>query len=933
MIRYLVLVVFSFCMLGLWAQTFNQPRPSMLGNRAGFPGRTMQGNRQSAQNASQAQFRSQTQTPSSAEAYASAADNEEQDSDLNFVGADLQMVFKVYSTLVGKTILRDPLVTEKQITLKSEKGQKLTKEDQIEAIEMVLEMNEVHLEPYGEKFIRAVPRGNASKEAPTMVEAETLGTTGKVVSMLIRLNFIGYEEALKILQEVASGKAKLQGIERNNSILVTDTELNIRRMLEIVRRIDIESKPTEDVKIYQIHNASASEIQQVLQKIVEESQKELEKAGAGTTRQQPNMMDGRWGRRNALLRRPGAANNQQPAPAATTSSILSNISDADRGLIRGKVVILSDERSNKLVIITSPANHRFFKTLIDELDVATTPETEVKVYRLKYADAEEVSDMINDLIGNAPTSKNASKQNQNQNSRAGGTVSVTSGAKSSPASANKRSNEPGTGELSKDNTTVLADKRINGLVVMTRKELVPVVESIIESMDVKLSQVLIETVIIEVTLGEDLNSGIDWVQRGRQKGENGIVRDNFVNNGHYGLGGGGGSSAASALLSTVVNVATNSSASYFGGATPIGSGINYILKSDKLNLAAVVQASKTDNRAKYIASPIVMTVDNKEATIEATESRKFYSGSTSTSGYGSSNPTVTYNYSDKDIGIKIKVTPKINPNGTVMLEIEEEYSQLGAGQSVLVSGSNGGAGKENIDTALTRKMSADILLENMQTVVLGGLTETFTQEEETGIPILKDIPWIGKWLFGSVFQSENRKELLVFMTPYVLNDGESTQLEAIRRKKALSDPRPWEDHGWSASKLADPVAKKELVRRLKDEWAKQDEERKTKIAIEKMKVERAKKLEQLSAQEREVWLKMYKDELDKEKQEELEEKMLDEDSQAELKALAEKIKKDRLAAAEKEIDKADEMMRAENERARLDKAKSEKTAEKKAEEK
>lgn len=962
MIRYLVLVVFSFCMLGLWAQALNQPRPFRF-NRSGGRGRTMQGNRQPAQNASQAQFQSQTQTPSSAEAYASAADNEEQDSDLNFVGADLQMVFKVYSTLVGKTILRDPQITEKQITLKSEKGQKLTKEDQIEAIEMVLEMNEVHLEPYGEKFIRAVPRGNASKEAPTMVEAETLGMTGKVVSMLIRLNFIGYEEALKIVQEVASGKAKLQGIERNNSILVTDTELNIRRMLEIVRRIDIESKPTEDVKIYQIHNASASEIQQVLQKIVEESQKELEKAGAGTTRQQPNMMGGRWGHRNTLLRRPGAANNQQPAPAATTSSILSNISDADRGLIRGKVVILSDERSNKLVIITSPANHRFFKTLIDELDVATTPETEVKVYRLKYADAEEVSDMINDLIGNAPTSKNASKQNQNQNSRAGGTVSVTSGAKSSPASANKRSNEPGTGELSKDNTTVLADKRINGLVVMTRKELVPVVESIIESMDVKLSQVLIETVIIEVTLGEDLNSGIDWVQRGRQKGvtyqkqlqkvttgydENdepitqwkevdvpvyGIVRDNFVNNGHYGLGGGGGSSAASALLSTVVNVATNSSASYFGGATPIGSGINYILKSDKLNLAAVVQASKTDNRAKYIASPIVMTVDNKEATIEATESRKFYSGSTSTSGYGSSNPTVTYNYSDKDIGIKIKVTPKINPNGTVMLEIEEEYSQLGAGQSVLVSGSNGGAGKENIDTALTRKMSADILLENMQTVVLGGLTETFTQEEETGIPILKDIPWIGKWLFGSVFQSENRKELLVFMTPYVLNDGESTQLEAIRRKKALSDPSPWEDHGWSASKLADPVAKKELMRRLKDEWAKQDEERKTKIAIEKMKVERAKKLEQLSAQEREVWLKMYKDELDKEKQEELEEKMLDEDSQAELKALAEKIKKDRLAAAEKEIDKADEMMRAENERARLDKAKSEKTAEKKAEEK
>ena len=487
----------------------------------------------------------------------------------------------------------------------------------------------------------------------------------------------------------------------------------------------------------------------------------------------------------------------------------------------------------------------------------------MKVYRLKYAEAEEVADMINDLIGNAPSSKSSSKNNQNAAARGqGGTTRVSSPTGAQPAamaarkSANQRTGEAKPGELSKENTTVLADKRINGLVVMTNKELVPVVESIIEAMDVKLSQVLIETVIIEVTLGDELQTGVDWVMRGRGRSTSqvqrknalgqplyykqrttksgdtttstsilsdvvpegflqtyqsadgsvsytdeaskygvfdsvtSLVRDGFVNNGNFGLGGGGGSTAASALLSTVMNVSTNATAAYFGGATPIGSGINYILKSDKLNLAAIIQASKTDNHAKYIASPIVMTVDNKEATIEATESRKFYSGSTSTSGYGSSNPTVTYNYSDKDIGIKIKVTPKINPNGTVMLEIEEEYSQLGAGQTVLVSGSNGGTGKENIDTALTRKMSADILLENMQTVVLGGLTETFTQEEETGIPILKDIPWIGKWLFGTVSQSENRKELLVFMTPYVLEEGEAAQAEALRRKRALSDTRP-----------------------------------------------------------------------------------------------------------------------------------------------
>jgi hypothetical protein len=184
--------------------------------------------------------------------------------------------------------------------------------------------------------------------------------------------------------------------------------------------------------------------------------------------------------------------------------------------------------------------------------------------------------------------------------------------------------------------------------------------------------------------------------------------------------------------------------------------------------------------------------------------------------------------------------------------------------------------------------------------------------------LLKDIPWIGKWLFGYVSQAESRSELLVFMTPYVLDDAKSAQIEAARRKSVLSDPIPWDDHGWSASELADPVPQKEQLRRLKDEWKKQDEERKTRLAIEQEKINRANKLKELSEEEREVWLKMHKEELEKEEQQELENKMLDKNSQEELKALVEKIKKDKLESAQKEIDKAEEMTRAENERAKLD---------------
>ena len=902
---------------------------------------------------------------------------------LNWDATPVDIVFQTYGEQVNKTILKDPSVPNATITLKSREGQKLTKEEYLEAIEVVLEMNGIHLEPYGEKFMRAVPRGKVRKEGVPLYmdisEVPESAKDGKVISVMFSFKSIPMDEAQKALEGFKSDTAAINTFERTNSILVTDTWQNIKRMDEIAKAIDISSPVLEQVFVYQVENASANDIKTALEQIVQESQKEQEKNGKSVQNSaasqsnfiRPTSLGG-----PRLLNRPGQPEQPKPVEATVTA-----MSDADRGMIRGKVLILADERSNKLVIITSKANYDFFEKVIKQLDVETTPDTVVKVYRLKYAEADEVADMINDLIGNAPSAKNSSKGNQNAAAKGqGGTtrVSTPTGANAANAtrkSANQRTGEAKAGELSKENTTVLADKRINGLVVMTNKELIPVVESIIEAMDVKLSQVLIETVIIEVQLGDDLKTGIDWVMRGRNhvtetrnvtdafgrqmyywSGSDGsvrqaavkpedtetvtysetgtpvtesivrLVRDGLVNNGNYMLGGGGGS--GSDILGTMMTVGTNIvDSAAWGGANPIAGGINYLLKSDKLNLAAVINASKSDSRTKYIASPIVMTVDNKEATIDATENRQFLTGWTAQSGsYGNSGQP-TPNYSAKDIGIKIKVTPKINPNGTVMLEVEEEYSQFSKnGQSMLIP-QGGIYVPGNVDLAVERKMSADVQLENGQTVVFAGLTETTTAESESGIPILKDIPWIGKWLFGSVSQNEYRKELVVFMTPYVLNDGEAAQAEALRRKKALSDTRPFDTHGWSPSPIADPVSKKEQMRRLKDEWKKQDEERKTKLAIEDEKVKRAKALEQMSKEERNHWLEMHKDELDEANREaelkELKQKMKskDDESQSYLRELADEIRARKLKEAEAEIKAADEAAQSDNEYKKLQEAK------------
>ena len=954
------------------------PRRS-LGGRLQRP--AAGGSRQQQAEAPAAAAETQTPGPASKSGEAPA---------FNWDAAPVDIVLQAYGERVGKTILKDPQVPQATITLKSREGQKLTNEEYLEAIETVLEMNQIHLEPYGESFIRALPRKDVRKEGiPLIMDPEhQLGERGRVVSMMINFKNIAIEEAQKALEGLKSNSGILLVFERTNSILVTDTEQNINRMLEISKMIDVASPVTEVVEYIQIKYANANEVKQVIDSIVQESMKEQEKNGKAPQNTPSAAVSAPPRPLLGGLRRPGQQQQTQNNAPVNQASLVTTVSDADRGMIRGKVVTIADERSNKILLITNASNMKFFKEVIAALDVETTPDTVVKVYRLKYAEAEDVSDMINDLIGNTSSSKGSGKSNQNQNAKQGTSGSVTRGnATAAKKPANQRSGEAKAGELNKDNTTVLADKRINGIVVMTDKELVPTIEQIIESMDIKLSQVLIETMIIEVTLGDDLNTGMDWIQKGRKTdmnpkvdslgqevryvqrtktytdktkgadvteilpnelrpagwsrtssilGEDGktiigtveekaselaynvasIDRTGLLNNwrGATSVGLGGGANGGLQALSSI------------GDATNVlGKAFSFIFDSDELGLQAIFQASKTDSHSKYIASPIVMTLDNKEAIIEATTKQQFLTGwqavSSSYAGSGLPSP----NYSAEDIGIKIKATPKINPNGTVMLTVEEEYSQVSGKQTMLTP--VGQAYKEtSVDVPSTRKMSSDVILENNQTVVFGGLTQKFTMESETGIPILKDIPFIGKWLFGSVEQTESRTELLVFMTPYVLDDAQAAQAEAIRRKKTMSDTRAWEDNGWSLSEVADPVSKKEQMRRIKEEWKKQDEERKTKIAIEKMKVDRAKKLESLSKEERDLWLKMHKDELDEEKQEELEEKMLDEKSQEELKKLAAEIKAKKLGAAEKEIKAAEKETAAENERGKLD-------AEKKAKEK
>ena len=760
---------------------------------------------------------------------------------LKFDNAPADIILQAFAQETGKTLLMAPDVPKANITLKSQPDMQLTKDEYIEAIEVVLSMNGIVLEPFGEKFVKVLARKTVRTDGIKIVMEPPEGghpEKTRTVSQMIQFKSITVAEAQKALEGFKKPDGMMQTFERTNSLLVTDTQENVNRMLEIVKFIDQPLVATEEVNVRQIRFAKAEDIKKRLEELVAESQKQTQAkeeikantSGApGITRT--------MGSSSSLSTRPlppgltRLGSTQQTAPVTPNETLETLVSDADRGMIRGKVQIIADERTNQLIIITRADNLAFFERIITVLDIETTPDVKVEVQRLEFADAEEVSTMLNDLIGNATSKKDdksaANKGSNKSATKSGATPSAapsstppggasdqaarsTSLAEAVAARAN-RSNEASSGDsaqsklgqLSKENIKILADKRTNAIVMMGSLGDLAAVREIVKSMDIQLSQVMIETVMLQVTLGDTLKTGIDWVRRVKTAkttttyDANGNAVKTTGTDYLYGLGGGGGSTkVAQDLFGVVTNLAVTS-----GSA-----GVEYMATIKGLNLDAIISASQEDSRTKVLSSPVLLTVDNKEATIEATDLKYMYKGMrymgySSTSGGGSYEPDIE----QRDVGTTVKVTPRISPSGNVVLSVEEKFEDaIDNGQTI-----NG----QSWPTVMTRKLSADVSVGNGETVILGGLVKTTKSNGESGIPILKDIPYIGKYLFGSVSSSETRSELLVFLTPYVIESQKDMDREARRRKDYVNATDIW-TKGWSDSKLADPVSASEMKERL-----------------------------------------------------------------------------------------------------------------------
>lgn len=715
---------------------------------------------------------------------APAAPAEPVTAQLKYLDTPLDIILTDYSEKTGKILLRAPGLPTPTITLRSQGF--ISIEDYLKALETVLTMHGVGLVDFGDNFIRVVPVKSVRKEGLEILETIPEGLvaerSGTMISQMVPLKHIDLAEAVAAIEPMRNENGQINQFERTNALMITDFAENINRMLQILRLIDQPVEAKEEPNIIQIRYAKASEIKSRLEEIIAESQKDLEKKSTV-----PRAKD------------TGAPGVVQPAPSGiirptrtiqpVTAEVEAELVDAaERGIIRGKVQIVADERTNQLIIITRPTNMRFFERIIAVLDVETAPDVMVKVRRLDFATAEEVAGMLNDLIG-------ATQKEEGRTPAArGGTEPTTESkrlAEIEAALRSRQANQPddrksSIGELSKDNIKILSDKRTNSLILMASKSDMATLEEIIMDMDMMLSQVLIEAVIIEVSLDDNVETGVSWVQKSMTAYE----RDSSGQRSPIFSFAGGGGGGAVPLDATTLN----------DPASLTTGGLGYYFTLFDLNLNAIIKASAGDSRSRVVSTPALLTTDNTEAKLTSTELIYVYKGESTS---GSSGQFRDFQYDQKEVGLVLTVKPQINEDQVVMMAIKQEISEPGTVT---------GTATENLTgqtISINRVLEASIAVKSGQTIVLGGAVRESDSRSRTKIPLLGDIPILGR-LFNSDRRGRGRTETIVFITPYVLDTPEQVDRETKRRRDSLNIEGMWKK-GWSGSELAEPSVTRKNV--------------------------------------------------------------------------------------------------------------------------
>ncbi|MGH7992908.1 MAG: secretin N-terminal domain-containing protein, partial [Limisphaerales bacterium] len=333
-------------------------------------------------------------------------------------------------------------------------------------------------------------------------------------------------------------------------------------------------------------------------------------------------------------------------------------------------------------------------------------------------------------------------------------------------------------------TKIIADERSNSLLVYATQQDMKTIKDIVSKLDVLLPQVLIESIIMDVNLNNGWNFGVSVAQE--PKNFSGGPLNHAVN----GAGGyNNGQSFFDFLNSTLGTNGTAVASSAFGNS--LGSGLSYFGNIGPTWDVAVAAAA-ADSSVSIVQRPRIQTSQAKEAQFFVGSTVPYVTSVYYNSGIGGGPSS---SYSQLQVGISLDVTPFINPNGLVVMDISQEIDDL--------NGSTFIQGVGNVPNTDKRQLSSEVAVKDRDTIILGGFIRTEKDKSKNGVPLLQDIPILGS-LFSSRTSNHTRSELLVLMRPSVLRTPELAATQTAEEEKRLP--------GISAAIASDEVEQRKAMR-------------------------------------------------------------------------------------------------------------------------
>ncbi|MEO8082107.1 MAG: type II secretion system secretin GspD, partial [Caldimonas sp.] len=417
--------------------------------------------------------------------------------------------------------------------------------------------------------------------------------------------------------------------------------------------------------------------------------------------------------------------------------------------------ILTDSRSNSLIVRSpNPAKMAQIRGLVAKLDAApqgSAVSGNVWVVHLKNADATKLATVLRAAFaagaaGNATNGGGASNGLPTGVQPGGGAA----GGQTAAAAPITPSAGPSTGGF------IQADPATNSLVITAPEPLYRQVRLMIDQLDARRAQVYIESLIVEVTGDNAADFGFQWQGLIGGKGSSvlGVGGTNFGSNGNL-------------LQIDQAQISGNPSGVSLGEGLNVGLVRNFF---GNVGLAAIARFLQSQTNTNIASTPNLVTLDNEEAKIVVGSNVPFVTGQFTNTGTALANPFQTIER--KDVGITLRIKPQIGENGTIRMTIFQESSSLSS--QVAPGTSNAGPSTNK------RSIESNVVVDDGQIIVLGGLIEDRYTDNRSKVPLLGDIPYLGA-LFRSENRTKTRTNLMVFLRPVVLRDADSTNKLSLDR--------------------------------------------------------------------------------------------------------------------------------------------------------